>query len=236
MAKKSRGEMAAGNFIALPWAVMDSPAFQGASHGAQALLLQLVRQHNGRNNGRLHLTSKWLGPRGWRSANGIHRLKRELVERGLIVRTRGGGLNAGADLYALTWLAITDFKALTLKPADYTPGGWSRFDPLRHVTKQKDRSNRWSSSAPTGGAAQASTAPTGGAETGVFGPSAAPTCGNNVVNQSTVLAADGSEVNPEVRKRRAGQRVVGKKGRSGRPNADAVETPPTEVKALEAVA
>ena len=34
----------AGGFVALPWTVLDSPAYSGLSHPAKALLLEFARQ------------------------------------------------------------------------------------------------------------------------------------------------------------------------------------------------
>ena len=42
-----------GGFVALPWSVLDCPAFLGLSHPARSLLLELARQFVFDNNGRL---------------------------------------------------------------------------------------------------------------------------------------------------------------------------------------
>ena len=42
----------AGGFVALPWAVLDSPPYSGLSHPAKALLLEFARQFVRDNNGR----------------------------------------------------------------------------------------------------------------------------------------------------------------------------------------
>ena len=34
----------AGGFVALPWSVLDSAAYQGLSHPARSLLLEIARQ------------------------------------------------------------------------------------------------------------------------------------------------------------------------------------------------
>src|ERR1700722_11212441 len=90
--KKKFPERCAGLFAAVPHEVMDGIAFAGASHRAKSMLFELVRQHNGRNNGHLQLAMSWLRGRGWSSTDQAQKAKEELIERELIVKTRLGGL------------------------------------------------------------------------------------------------------------------------------------------------
>jgi len=46
-----------GGFIALPWSVLDCPAWQGLGYPARSLLIELARQYVKSNNGQL-LTSR----------------------------------------------------------------------------------------------------------------------------------------------------------------------------------
>ena len=50
----------AGGFVALPWAVLDSPAYSRLSHPAKALLLEFARQFVRDNNGRLLCSMAYL--------------------------------------------------------------------------------------------------------------------------------------------------------------------------------
>jgi hypothetical protein len=43
----------AGGFIALPWQVVDSSAYQALTVHARALLIEVARQYSGHNNGAL---------------------------------------------------------------------------------------------------------------------------------------------------------------------------------------
>ena len=54
-----------GGFVALPWSVLDCPAFLGLSHPARSLLLELARQFVFDNNGRLLASAAYLATRGW---------------------------------------------------------------------------------------------------------------------------------------------------------------------------
>ncbi len=128
--QKRPAEAINGMYGAIPTALLDSIAFMGASYPAKALLFELIRQHNGKNNGHLQLSFSWLAKRGWKSRDVIQRAKLELIERGLLIRTAKGGLNLGADWYAVTWLAITNFVGLDIQAKDYHPGAWSFMDKL----------------------------------------------------------------------------------------------------------
>ena len=63
----------AGGFIALPWSVLDCPAYARLSHPARALLFELARQFVRDNNGRLLASAAYLAKRGWKSADVITR-------------------------------------------------------------------------------------------------------------------------------------------------------------------
>lgn len=123
-------EAISGLYGAVPHAVMDSTAFKGASYPAKALLFDLIRQHSGSNNGHLHLSFSWLANRGWKSRDVIQRARAELIERGLLIRTRQGGLNIGASRYALTWLHVSNYVGLEIERKDYHPGAWGFMDDL----------------------------------------------------------------------------------------------------------
>lgn len=96
-----------GGFAAIPWSVLDSPIFQGLSHPAKALLLEVARQRHGEDdNGRMLLSNNYLRPRGWRSPEVITRAKRELLEAELIFETVKGHRPNKASWYAVTWYAL----------------------------------------------------------------------------------------------------------------------------------
>ncbi len=131
-------EAIAGLYSTIPHAVLDSTAFKGSGHPAKALLLELMRQHTGKNNGHLQLSTCWLiKERGWKSRGVIQRARDELINRKLVILTRQGGINAGASQYAVTWLAITNFVNLDIHKKDYHQGAWSLMDKLQVVKTQK---------------------------------------------------------------------------------------------------
>lgn len=92
-----------GGFVAMPWTVLDSPAYAGLSHPAKALLFEVARQFVRDNNGRALLSYAYLSKRGWKSADVITRAKRELLAAGLIFETVMGHRPNKASWYAVTW-------------------------------------------------------------------------------------------------------------------------------------
>ena len=92
-----------GGFIALPWSVMDCPAYARLSHPAKALLLEVARQFVRDNNGRLLTSGVYLARRGWKSSDVITRAKRELLDAGFIFETVKGHRPNRASWYAVTW-------------------------------------------------------------------------------------------------------------------------------------
>jgi hypothetical protein len=96
----------AGGFIALPWSVLDCPAYQNLSHPAKALLFEFARQFVRDNNGRLLASSAYLSKRGWKSSDVITRAKRELINAGFIFETVKGHRPNKASWYAVTWRTL----------------------------------------------------------------------------------------------------------------------------------
>ena len=96
----------AGGFVALPWSVMDCPAYARLSHPAKALLFELARQFVRDNNGRMLLSGAYLSKRGWKSADVITRAKRDLLAAGFIFETVKGHRPNRASWYAVTWRTL----------------------------------------------------------------------------------------------------------------------------------
>ena len=92
-----------GGFVAIPWVVLDCAAYKLLSHPARSLLMEIARQYVIDNNGRLLASGKYLSERGWRSADVIHRAKRELIDAGFIYETVRGYRPNKASWYAITW-------------------------------------------------------------------------------------------------------------------------------------
>jgi len=93
----------AGGFIALPWSVVDSPAYMDLSYPAKALLIEIDRQYVRDNNGRLLASRAYLKKRGWKSQDVITRALRELINAKLIHKTVQGHRPNKASWFAVTW-------------------------------------------------------------------------------------------------------------------------------------
>lgn len=191
MARKQPAEQVSGRFAAIPHAVMDSTAYMGSSYAARALLLELVRQHTGRNNGHFQLATGWLRRRGWNSTDMVQRAKMELVTRQLAIKTRLGGLNSGPDFWAVTWLPISDFAGLTeLSAKTYHPGSWHFLNPAVSIPekvtagKRNERTAGRNSAVPPAGTGDTLTAPPAGTKAAHIAALTVPPAGNNEVTSA----------------------------------------------------
>lgn len=106
--KGSRGDSGrdSGGFVALPWSVLDCPAYARLSMHARALLLEVARQFVRDNNGRMLLSRAYMETRGWKSVDMLTKAKRELLEGGFIFQTVMGHRPNKASWYAVTWRAL----------------------------------------------------------------------------------------------------------------------------------
>lgn len=107
--KKSRDP---GGFIAIPWVVLDSPAYQGLTAYAKALLVDIARQYTGSNNGALRCGRAYMQPRGWNSMDMLTKAKKELLAAELLHETVKGCRPNKASWYALTWLGLDKLDGL----------------------------------------------------------------------------------------------------------------------------
>jgi hypothetical protein len=99
-----------GGFIALPWSVMDCPAYSQLSMHARSLLLEVARQYVRDNNGRLLLSMAYMKTRGWKSASMLFKSKKELLDKGFIFETVRGHRPNKASWYAVTWFQLDKLK------------------------------------------------------------------------------------------------------------------------------
>lgn len=198
----------AGGFVALPWAVLDSPAYQGLTHPAKSLMMEFARQYVRDNNGRLLASGRHLAQRGWTSNAVITRAKQELVEAGFIYETVKGHRPNKASWYAVTWATLDHIEG-------FDPGARIGFQrgayrsntallpanaqPKTTTSKGKKMQNTDTngyvltpsggaeglSIAPSGGVESAPPTPSGGAIRGVFDYSSTPSGGDHLEKPST---------------------------------------------------
>jgi len=104
--RKKDSDRDAGGFVALPWSVLDCPAYANLSHPARSLLMEFARQVGKDNNGRLLASAGYLSKRGWKSDDVIFRAKRDLLEAAFIFETVKGHRPNKASWFAVTWRAL----------------------------------------------------------------------------------------------------------------------------------
>ncbi len=109
--QKSKGRAEAGTFALIPHAVMDCKDFRSLSGSSMCVLMCLLRQYRGNNNGDLSAEFSRAKDWGIGSKSTLAKALVELQERNLIVRTREGRFtNPGGRcaLYAVTWQPIDE--------------------------------------------------------------------------------------------------------------------------------
>ncbi len=102
--KKSKS---AAQFANIPHVVFECPDYINLSPYAVKLLLELVYQYNGFNNGDLCPSITLMAKRGFKSSATLRKVICELVASEMIVLTRQGGKNL-ASLYAIAWQQIDE--------------------------------------------------------------------------------------------------------------------------------
>lgn len=105
---KTGRSAAPARFAALPHDVLKSPGFLATSPPARAVLLELIRLHNGSNNGAIGLCVREAAERCKVSKSTASRALQELDDYGLIDQMTKGSFrqrNRHASTYRLTWLA-----------------------------------------------------------------------------------------------------------------------------------
>lgn len=174
----------AGGFIALPWAVMDCPAYAALSHPARSLLMEIARQFVRDNNGRLLASAAYLAKRGWSSTDVITRAKRELIAAGFIHETVKGHRPNKASWYAVTW------RALDRLPG-YDDGAVVTFvrGAYQNASLRPSRGVEARSIAPSGGVAKPSPTPSHGAIRAISRHSSTPSHGHHLEMPSPATSA-----------------------------------------------
>ena len=100
-------------FITIPFVVLDRPSFYALSSSGNKLLLDIIRQYNGYNNGYLCCCFSIMQKCGWKSKETLQKAKTDLIKSGLIIETRKGGRPNRASYYAVTWLALDEQNGKT---------------------------------------------------------------------------------------------------------------------------
>ena len=188
--KASKGDSGrdSGGFIALPWSVLDCPAYARLSMHARALLLEVARQFVRDNNGRLLLSRAYMATRGWRSMDMLNKCKAELLEAGFIFQTVQGHRPNKASWYAVTWRALDKLPGYDAgAELCFERGAYQKAAPLKNASLRPPRGTESPAIAPPHGTAALPTVPPHGAIRPVLGGRPVPPHGHHLEMPSTAL-------------------------------------------------
>jgi hypothetical protein len=119
-----------GGFAALPHCLLESQVYIGLSAHAIKLLIDLLAQFKGFNNGDLCLAWTLMEKRGWKSRDTLNKARQELLDVELIEVSRHGDRKR-ATLYALTFFAIDECGGkLDIKATERPVSTWRLHNPL----------------------------------------------------------------------------------------------------------
>lgn len=185
--KGSKGDAGrdGGGFVALPWSVLDCPAYARLSHPARALLLEFARQFVRDNNGRMLASAAYLVKREWKSADVITRSKRELLAAGFIFETVQGHRPNKASWYAVTWRGLDKLPGYDVGAAQcFERGAYQKTAPLKNASLMPPRGVDSPAIAPPYGVAGVLPTPPHGAIKPTFNPCSTPPHGNHLEKPS----------------------------------------------------
>ena len=144
---KSKNKGSDGPFVKLPHFILKSNAYTSLGAWDRTLLIELILQYNGSNNGDLSAPYSFMKTRGFNSSGTLSNASKELEKKGLIEITkfpRRTGTNFEmTKLVALTWLPIDDCKD---KHGNYklevsanpTPSHkWKKHEPMLDIEQSK---------------------------------------------------------------------------------------------------
>jgi|SRR6185437_13613498 len=122
-------------FVSVPHALLTHPTYGELTGGAAKLLLALLADYVGNNNGHLTATFSRMKRFGFYSKDSLARGIRELLAFGYIVRTKTQHLRSPA-LYAVTWLPIDKAPAgqpydTGVSPSEEASDEWRHIDPWK---------------------------------------------------------------------------------------------------------
>ena len=122
--RRNKGRMMTDSFVRIPHHVINHEHFRSLSPRATKLLIDLLAQYRGYNNGDLAATLKMMQERGWNSSDQLQKAKNELIEKDVIIVARQGGRNK-AGLYAVTFFPIDECKGkLDVASTRTAPVNW----------------------------------------------------------------------------------------------------------------
>ena len=157
-----------GGFVALPWSVLDCPAYARLSMHARALLLEVARQYHRDDNGRMLLSRAFMAGRGWKSVDMLTKAKAELLEGGFIYQTVMGHRPNKASWYAVTWRALDKIPGFDAGAAECFERGAYRNEPAKNASLRPPHGTERPAIVPPHGTETPPTVPPHGTKKGGF--------------------------------------------------------------------
>jgi hypothetical protein len=117
--KRKKGGGMPFAFVALPKGVLHSSEYQQLPSSAKVLLLDLVSQYTGKNNGRLTPAWSALKEKGWASNNTVLSAKKALLTTSFAVMTRKGHPPRTCEWIAFTWWRLDWNKKMDIDPKGF---------------------------------------------------------------------------------------------------------------------
>jgi len=175
-----------GGFIALPWQVVDSSAYQGLSYPAKALLIEIDRQYVKNNNGRLLASRAYLLKRGWKSQDVISRALRELIDAKLIHQTVQGHFPNTASWFAVTWRDLDRITGYDAGAAETFQRGCFVSMVIKNASLKPSGGTDRPKIVPSGGAVPVTVVPSSGSIMGSFDDLLVPSGGHHLDTPSAL--------------------------------------------------
>lgn len=177
----------AGGFVALPWTVLDSPAYAALSHPARSLLMEIARQFVRDNNGRLLASAAYLAKRGWKSNDVITRALRELLDAGFVHQTVQGCRPNKASWFAVTWQTLDRHPGYDIGAQElFMRGAYRDLVPLKNASLTPSRGVERPPIAPSHGVDKRPPTPSHGAIRATFATLPTPSHGDHLDKPSAV--------------------------------------------------
>lgn len=127
--KDAQAKRESGGFAPVPHIVLRSHSLASLDPYALKLLIDLLAQYKGDNNGDLCAAWSLMKKRGWRSKGTLDKALKALRSAEWIEIARRGGINK-AHLYALTFYAVDECKGKLDIAATHSPKSlWRRHEP-----------------------------------------------------------------------------------------------------------
>jgi len=184
--RKGSSERDSGGFIALPWSVLDCPAYGRLSVHARALLLEVARQYVRDNNGKLLLSRDYMAKRGWKSSDMLTKAKRELLDGGFLHQTVMGHRPNKASWYAVTWQTLDRHPGYDAGAVEsFKRSAYRETAPLKNAGLRPSHGTERPAIVPSHGTETPLTVPPHGAIEAIFTPLSVPPHGHHLEKPST---------------------------------------------------